>query len=417
MKKLSLISWMLLLVILLTAFVGLSVAQENPNTSTSNLTQLPGTEEALTLLPAAGQSKSELIDSSAELALDQLDLHVAVPLQPSNVLPDAGDDSCFQLLANPTLDVVEFGDGSGIAEPWVIFDPVVYYSTIDFISPAYSLILWDADSMDITPGQDAFAQGFFMPQNLTKLRIEYNTATLNTNTTDKTSGNIFTLNNDGTINQKVFGWSVNDSDGEWQGRFVETVDKSDLQSMQGKALAIILFSTTNGSAPGEEVFFDDITIVACSKSAPPASGKVFLPNIFNNFGKPSGPICLPPTENPQDQYNANRGTVQTGAVCKTSLSEFDRADYYAFTPSKSGNHTLNLTNLPPNTEWSAMMFFDIPSPKYVDGPTGGDCRIGTTGSGNKSVTCNLQKNVPIIVKVSAGSTPILGDYTMKITSP
>ena len=64
-----------------------------------------------------------------------------------------------------------------------------------------------------------------------------------------------------------------------------------------------------------------------------------------------------------------------------------------------------------------MMFFDTASPSYVPGPTGGDCRIGTVGAGDKQVTCNLQKDIPLIVKVSAGSTPVSGDYTMKITGP
>ena len=144
---------------------------------------------------------------------------------------------------------------------------------------------------------------------------------------------------------------------------------------------------------------------------------MYLPAVMHIVGKPPDPVCVPPNENPQDQYNANRGTTYTNKTCNSTLSELDRADYYAYTPSKTGPHTLRLTNLPTGTEWSAMMFYDTASPSYVPGPTDGDCRIGTPGAVNKQVTCNLQKGVPLIVKVSAGSTPLPGPYTMRITGP
>ena len=211
-----------------------------------------------------------------EPALDRLDLQMPLPVQPSFVHPDTADDTCFQLLANPTLDIVEFGDGSGIAEPWVILDPIVYFSSIDYISPAYSLILQDADNGDSSPGQDAFAQGFFMPGDLTKVRIEYETATTITNNTDTAHGNIFTLNNDGTLNKLVFSWTISNSDNMWQGRFVETIDKTELQALQNKPLAIIFFSDTDGSSPGEWVYFDDITVEACIKSSPTSLWQSFL---------------------------------------------------------------------------------------------------------------------------------------------
>ena len=101
----------------------------------------------------------------------------------------------------------------------------------------------------------------------------------------------------------------------------------------------------------------------------------------------------------------------------STLSNVDIADYYTYTPSETGSHTLSLTNLPANTEWSAMLFTDTADPDYVNGPTDGDCRIGTKGAEDKQVTCLLQKDMPLFVKVSAGSTPVPGSYTMMITGP
>ena len=51
----------------------------------------------------------------------------------------------FTILANPTLDIVEFGDGTGTAEPWVVLDQIVYYDETIYTSPYYSLLLIDAD--------------------------------------------------------------------------------------------------------------------------------------------------------------------------------------------------------------------------------------------------------------------------------
>ncbi len=422
MKKLGTLSWIALLAVLLATVTGLSLAQETPDVAGSHVLSREAPAAGKPALPQSAEKLPETITGRDALSINPADANLQFSVPPRNYRNDTDDEACFQLLANTELEIVEFGDGTGIAEPWVILWPIVYFDDEVFTSPNYSLVLIDADEdpddPDPDPGVDGFGQGFFMPDDLNYAIIEYQTGTLNTNDTDIAGGKIFTLDNEGFLDDEILTWTINNSDGEWQGRFVEILDEDTLQAMEGEALAIVFLTNTNGSAPGEWVYFDDITVIACFESAPPPqSGTVFLPNIMHNFGKASGPICSPPTENPQDEYNKNRGFVQTGATCKSSLSNIDRADYYAYTPTKSGNHTLHLTNLPANTEWAAMMFFDTDSPSYVDGPTAGDCRIGIGGSGDKSVTCDLEKDVPLIVKVSAGSTPVNGEYTMKITGP
>lgn len=125
--------------------------------------------------------------------------------------------------------------------------------------------------------------------------------------------------------------------------------------------------------------------------------------------------CVPPTENPPDEWHSNRGLVQTDAVCRSTLSAVDRADYYTFKPDSDGPHILHLQNLPQNSEWAAMIFFDNDSPEYAPGDAyDGLCRITESGSGDKQVSCDLEKDLDYFVKVSAGSTPMNGSYEMLI---
>ena len=149
------------------------------------------------------------------------------------------------------------------------------------------------------------------------------------------------------------------------------------------------------------------------------TSRLYLPAITHNFGVATAPLCSPPTENPPDFFRANRGSEQTSAVCNSDLSNIDRADYYAFKPTTSGAHTLHLRNLPSGTQWSGMIFIDSAAPDYAPGPTAGDCRIGTPGSGDKSVTCTLSSSENYVIKVSAGGgySGMKGTYEMQVTSP
>ena len=420
MKKVRKFSWFLLLVILFAAFAGLSVAQENPNAVDSHLTRRDSNVEAVLSPPSdVARAVTEISTAGADRTPELAGTFVGLPERTPQSAPNSVD-GCSQLIVNPTLDIVEFGDGFGSAEPWVILDQIVYYNDTIYTSKFYSLVLIDSDIDDSSPEIDTFAQGFYMPENLTSVRIDYNSQMLNTNSGDLTYANIWTLDSEGYLDEWLFDWEIADSHETWTWWYLEFTNPDYLQMMEGKVLALRFENYTNNILPGEKSYFDDITLEACTKNAPPPSGRIYLPTIVKKSDAVADPICLPPTENPQDQYNANRGMVQTNAVCNSTLSSLDRADYYAYVPSKSGKHTLKLTDLLPGTEWSAMMFFDTASPSYVPGPTGGDCRIGIPGAGEqgpKEVTCPLTKNVPLIVKVSAGSTPVAGPYTMRITGP
>lgn len=340
---------------------------------------------------------------------------------PSSV---SGDVVCKQLLLNPQLDVLELGDGTGRAEPWVVYDPVVYYSNQDYVSPQHSLVLVDADTQvtDPTPTQDAFAQALYMPTGLVTVTIEYYAAMANANTTDRALGNLWTVDANGEPVTFLGGWEVRESPNAWQKQTVLITGSDDLANMAGQRIAIFLFNATDGNTPGEIVLFDDVTLTACSRAAP-SGAAVYLPAVMRNFRGGAGPICIPPSENPQDTWNANRGYVECNATCQSTLSRLDLADYYTFVPSftGTGNCTLYLKNLPPGTEWAAMIFVDQPNypPPYAPGPTNGQCRIATPGSGDKSVTCPLTGGTAYFIKVSAGAnySGPEGSYTMQITCP
>lgn len=373
---------------------------------------------------AAMPSEASILYSSLGDQVDEMHL-VTLPvshLPAASSLPPSGEVICKQLLLNQQLDVLELGDGTGRAEPWVVYDPIVYYTDQAYVSPNYSLVLVDADAEDSeSPTQDAFAQAFYMPTNLVTVTIQYYTAMTGTNPTDRALGNLWTVDQDGELVTFLGSWEVGESPAAWEKQTVQITDAALLTPMEGQRVAIILFNKTDGDSPGEIVLFDDITLTACVRMIPSAF-PVYLPVVLRNFGS-AAPVCIPPSENPQDTWNANRGRVECNSVCQSTLSRLDLADYYTFVPSHTGvgNCTLYLRNLPAGTEWAAMIFVDQPNypPPYAPGPVNGQCRIATPGSGNKSVTCPLTGGAHYFVKVSAGANYAgpEGGYQMQITCP
>lgn len=374
----------------------------------------------------AGLPIGTLDAPTAETRVDTLrsqpQLQVPLPETAQLQAVESPDADCFQLLANPQLDIVEFGDGTGSAEPWVVLTQEIYFFTDSYTSPAYSLGMEDGDEGSGSEAdEDAFGQGFFMPTQLESVVVEYSHAAYQLDAADEVYGALWSLDKDGFLDEVLVAWTVGQPDetDAWSNRFVEITSSADLSPMNGTVMAMTFFTYGNRQEPFEFALFDDVQVTACVKSTPAGPGQLYLPTIMNKAGLSSGPICVPPNEMPQDQYNANRGLVQTGATCNSTMSNVDRADYYTFKPTKNGAHTLNLRDLPAGTEWSAMIFVDKDSPEYAPGPTTGQCRIGTPGSGDKSVTCTLNKNTDYFVKVSAGSlySGAVGTYEMQITGP
>jgi hypothetical protein len=346
--------------------------------------------------------------------------------------PGNGDQvDCFQMIANRELNVVELGDGTGTAEPWVILDPIVYYWRNDLVSPPnYYLFIMDtiaggADELagDTTPSEDWFAQGILMPDNLVSVQIVYDTATQNSESVDNTYGQFWHVDENGDFPEDgaILYWENPDWDvidpnnpaEEWLNYTVTITQTNFLSELSGNRVALLFYNITDTLPPDESTLFDNITVTACVPSEPVAR-QIFLPNIVHVAN--TTPVCVPPTEVPQDEVDANRGLVQTSARCITTLSQLDVQDYYTFIPQQGGNHTLRLSNLPPGSEWSGSVIVKTGgSYAYAPGPTGGQCRIATPGSGNKQVTCSLQAGREYVVKVSAGQyTGLEANYEMQV---
>ena len=80
------------------------------------------------------------------------------------------------------------------------------------------------------------------------------------NGSDRTFANIWTLDNNGYLDQLLFGWEIADTHEDMAVVVFGIYQSGQSAMMQGKALAIrFRFSSTNGSLPGEWAYFDDIT--------------------------------------------------------------------------------------------------------------------------------------------------------------
>lgn len=436
-------AFLLLIVLLLAMLASYALAQETAPGTAVSLTRnnspsrsgvsgiANGMYENWQVMAGQTASGPLLRDHSSPLASPS---GIQIPLTTTSFETNSltGATACSNVIANSQLNILEFGDGTGTAEPWVFLEPIVYYlheDSPDFPGWAYdgySLVLQDGDKNDPSPTWDMFVQGFLMPKNLTEVTVDYWRATDLGNKNDDVYGELWLLDKDGYLRlnepDKYFvgTWEVSESEQLWKMEIVSTT-KGMVNELSGQWAAVLFFNVTDGTLPSapeaqkEWMLMDDIHVTACYKPATTGAKRAYLPTIQ----KPSAaaPLCVPPSENPRDEYHSNRGLTQTGANCKSSLSNVDKADYYTFKPSKSGSHTLHLRNLPKSTEWSAMIFVDGANPSYAPGATDGQCRIDTPGSVNKTVKCDLKKDKTYFIKVSAGSTPKLGNYEMKVVTP
>lgn len=324
-----------------------------------------------------------------------------------------GDQVCRQILANPQLDIVLIDPDTGFAEPWVEFPGEIYFSDEDYVSPFYSLLTVDADPGDNTPTIDGLAQPFFMPEDLLSVTVDFATASINTNMTDEAQGELWTLNPDGTLNQFIDGFIIPDVSGNQWSLWFYDVQPQNIAAMSGQPMALIMLGLGNGADPGEWVFLDDILLTACYTGLTGGPEETLLPAMLNSPS--TGPICSPSDENPPDQYNSDRGYVETGATCVSTLAETDKQDYYTYSSAGTDTYRFSLSNLPNGSEWSVTVFEDH-DPYNI--ASGGNCRTTTPGDGNKFVDCNLPGNGNFFVKVSAGNwSSGAAPYTLQITQP
>jgi hypothetical protein len=318
---------------------------------------------------------------------------------------------CQQLIVNSELDVLIFDDGTGTAEPWVVLWPIVYYDSTIYTSPSYSLVLDIGDSGDPTPLYDGFGQAFYMPAGLTSVTVNYNRKIDFANGVDEVFGELWSVDAQGFLDEYITGWIVGDSPADWSARVYNINDGPTLNELSGRLLALVLVNDTTDPSPGEITWFDDITLTACYV---PPDYAAYMPAVPYLAG--TGPSCNPPNESPPDSWYNNRGSTQTEANCNTTLSQLDDRDYYSFMAAQSGSHTIHLRNLPPGSNWAALVYNDTEPPPTA--PTnGGACYTSAPGSADKSVVCTFTAGQKYVIKVSSGSTPMNGSYNLQVTKP
>ncbi len=403
-KKKTRFLTLILLVFLVALTAMQSFAGDSKIDATSFQKYVPGQHQ--------GVEKTEpIIDPNSPLAGERLWPTNTVPFK----MPDAPNPNqpagCQQLIVNSELDVIELGGGTGTAEPWVVLWPAVYYSDTIYVSPIHSLLFIIGDSGDPSPEYDGFGQAFYMPYGLTYVDVTYQRRIDYPNSIDEVFGELWTVDSDGYLDTFITGWTVGDTPSGWGARIFSINDGQTLSQLSGERIALVFANDSDVPTPGEITYFDDIELTACFNPPDFAS---YLPATVNMAG--TGPVCIPPSESPPDTWYTNRGLVQTGANCNSTLSQLDDRDYYSYTPTQSGSHTVHLRNLPTGSNWAALVYNDVEPPP--SGPTnGGNCYTSAPGDGDKSIVCNFNAGQNYVIKVSVGDTPISGSYNMQVTRP
>ena len=302
------------------------------------------------------------------------------------------DVYCVDLIQNPQMDVEEFGDGTGTVDYWVQVCPKVYFDSSVYASPLYSLVMVDEnDGSCMTSGgydYDALGQAFLFPNNLLTVTVTYNRLYQDANVNDDAYGNLYTLTEEGALDEYLVWWGIGESPAGWSSRYTQITDPTVLSQMSGEYMALVFELYGDTGSPNEVIWLDDAQVTACYEFT--ATDWAYLPIMSQN----PAPVCVPKEPDSRD----DPGSTVVGVACDGSFSPLDTRDYYSLDPGGVSNIRLWLRNMPAGTNWGAAIFEDNPSNTYV-------CHIGTTGSSDKYVDCTLNPSKQYFVKVDAGTPP------------
>ena len=342
---------------------------------------------------------------------------------PSAQSPSA---TCVNVLLNPQMDVVEFGDGTGSIEHWSILYQAVCYDPGTYSSANHSVVLSDGpcsgnpdetyrynDFYEDWMEYDSFGQGFQAPNGLTYVYFSYMKASADVNEDDWAGSQLWTVDSEGYLDEYVVGFFVGESPGVWDDGWWDLTQADDadhLADLSGKTLALVFYLWGDDLAPNEWLWLDDAQLQLCYERG---TNTVYLPVVAKRQGESSGPTCAP--REPDDVKH--QGTTTVGSTCAGSFSNFDEKDYYSLNLDGATKVRLRLFNLPSGTNWDAMIYEDAGGGNY---PLA--CHIGTQGWEDKSADCpnadgypnslNLSKDY--FVLVSRGPEKDGGPYTMSV---
>jgi hypothetical protein len=309
------------------------------------------------------------------------------------------------MILNPKMDVVEFGDGTGSIEHWIIIFQKVYYDSQNYNSPSYSLVMVDeTDGSDPYGGEttwdyDEFGQGFQAPGNLTYLKISYSRLYTNTNSSDQAWSNLWTLDSEGNLDELIAYAPIGESPEGWSNRYWE-LSSEGLATVSGKPLALVFDMMSDRTSPVEVIWLDDAQVRLCYE---PGAYAVYLPSVIKSVAEKG---CLPL----EPDSVAQRGSTTVGVTCDGSFSALDTRDYYSANLNSTSKVRLRLFDLPSGSNWDAMIYED-----KGDGTYPLACHIGTPGDQDKSTNCTLNTSKNYFVMVNAGTAPSGGTKTYHLS--
>jgi len=320
--------------------------------------------------------------------------------------------ACADMLWNPELDVVEFGDGTGSIEYWSILYQQIYHDNRAgyYASPYHALVMVDeppsdppADTDlvlidDVTWDYDEFAQGFYAPSNLTLVRVYFSSFHANPDSYDSTRSYLWTLTPEGYLDDWVAYADIPES-ADWEDWYWDLPSEA-LPAVSGRALAATFDMLSDRIEPHEVVWLDDLQVTVCFEIGQYA---VYLPVVAKQPPPPSQPTCSPREPDSLTQP----GSTARDATCGGSFSPVDQKDYYLLDLRGERKVRLRLFNLPASTNWDALIYENV-----GDYPLA--CQIGIPGSGDKSVNCNLDLGKNYFVLVSRGPNRTGGGYDMRV---
>jgi len=356
-------------------------------------------------------------------ALRQAGLRLDVPeraaLTSARVSPlSTSDEICVNVLRNPQLDVVEFGDDTGDIEYWSILYNIVFYTDKHYTSPSYSVSMWDepeglwTDTDDFWGtglDYDMFGQAFWTPQNMTRLTVWFSSAYNDWNEGDTAWANLVVLTDEGYVTPDGFEVVVEIpfiAEATWENWYWDITAEDHplwMRQMSNRPLAILYDHLSDRQAPYQRVRLDDLQVTVCYQREASA---VYLPLVRRDPPADPGPRCIPR----EPDSAADPGFMTLDATCSNSFSALDQDDYYALDRPGVGNVRLRLFDLPSGSNWDALVYENVAGYPLI-------CYIGTPGDAAKAKDCTLDPNKNYLVRVHRGAFPPGGTYKMRVERP
>jgi hypothetical protein len=246
---------------------------------------------------------------------------------------------------------------------------------------------------------DQFGQGFQAPNNLTYLRVSYSRQYADANQTDAVWSNLWTLDNEGYLDELIEWMPIGEDPEGWSNRYWE-LDSTGLTLASGKTLAVVFDMLSDMAVPAEWIWLDDVQVTLCYDVGQYA---VYLPLLAKQPPPASQPTCTPR----EPDSLAQPGSTARDATCGGSFSPVDQKDYYLLDLRGERKVRLRLFDLPAGTNWDAMIYENTEGYPLA-------CHIGTSGSGDKSEDCDLNLSKDYFVLVSRGPQKTGGSYGMRV---